>query len=94
MPRAYHTPLYYMSQTPVPIRVDNAEHIPCHVKTKNEKNEDANCKLQMIFYGYICDLTSEFGSVFRAWGTVTWTENCELQTRLRIEMIRSDVHND
>lgn len=47
-----------------------------------------------FFYGYIRDLISEFGSVFRAWGTVTWTENCELQTRLRIEMIRSDVHDD
>lgn len=50
--------------------------------------------MQMTFYGYNRDLTSEFGSVFRAPGTVTWPENCELQTRLRIEMIRSAVHDD
>lgn len=51
-------------------------------------------QMQMIFYGYIYDLTSNFGSVFRARGTVTWTENCGLQTRLRIEMIQSYVSYD
>lgn len=51
-------------------------------------------QMQMIFYGYIYDLTSNFRSVYRARGTVTWTENCGLQTRLRIEMIQSDVSYD
>lgn len=75
-----------MSQAPIQIRVDNAEHISRYAKPKKENAND-------FFYGYIHDLASGFGSVFRARGTVTWTENCGLQTTLRIEMIRSDVRD-
>lgn len=31
-------------------RVDNTEHISCHVKTKKEKNEDANRKCKWFFF--------------------------------------------
>lgn len=45
--RSYYTPLHYISQKhPVTIRVGNAEHIPCYVKTKKEKKK-RNCKLQI-----------------------------------------------
>lgn len=43
-----------MSQTPVPFWVDNAEHIPCHMKTKKKrkekKNEIANCQCKCKWF--------------------------------------------
>jgi hypothetical protein len=76
-----------MSQTPTEI-LDNAEHISCHVKMKENKKP----KMQMNFFTDISTWLAGL-CLFRARGTVTWTENCELQTRLRIEMIRSDVRD-
>jgi hypothetical protein len=54
--------------------------------------ENKKPKMQMNFFTDISTWLAGL-CLFRARGTVTWTENCELQTRLRIEMIRSDVRD-
>lgn len=67
------------------------EHfLPC----ENESKKKQKTKIANDFILRIHDSTIGVESVFRARGTVTWTENCGLQMRLRIGMIRNDVRDD
>lgn len=87
----YYIPLYYMSQAHIQTRVDNTRTFLAMWEWEQKKQKT---KIANDFILRIHDSTIGVESVFRARGTVTWTENCGLQMRLRIGMIRNDVRDD